>query len=202
MKARSGHLILAVMIVICLQQGVYAGSIWAKRGRNMKKIYADDTARQIGDILTITIAEKSNTTSTIKRELNKTTEHSIGFSGEVGKFADVGDFGFTAASENDLTGKTKLTDARDFVDDITVQVVDIMPNGNLVVYGTREREISGDTQVIEVSGIVRPSDIPFTNIIKSDRVADFKIINKTGGISDIYNKPGWFGTILNIIWPF
>jgi flagellar L-ring protein precursor FlgH len=68
--------------------------------------------------------------------------------------------------------------------------------------GTRERNIAGDIQTIEVSGIVRPSDILFNNTVMSSQVADFRIVTKNKGISAPYTSPGWLGRIFDIIWPF
>ena len=179
-----------------------AGSIWAKRDKNMKAIYADDVARQIGDVLTITITENSTVDNKAKRDMKKETDRSTIFNGELGNFADLGEFGMAAESDNELKSKADYKDERKFVDNITVVVVDILPNRNLVVLGTRNRDISGDTQTIEVSGIVRPSDVTFDNKVKSEQVADFRIVSRNGGISAPYTKPGWLGSILDIIWPF
>lgn len=179
-----------------------AGSIWAKRDKNMRAIYADDVARQIGDVLTITITENSKVDNKAKRDMKKETDRSTIFNGDLGNFADLGEFGMSAGSDNELKSKADYKDERKFADNITVVVVDILPNGNLVVLGTRNRDISGDTQTIEVSGIVRPSDISFDNKVKSERVADFRIVSKNGGISAPYTKPGWLEGILNVVWPF
>ena len=179
-----------------------AGSIWAKRDKNMKAIYADDVARQIGDVLTITIAENSKVDNKAKRDMKKETDRSTIFNGDLGNFADLGEFGMTAQSGNELKSKADYKDERKFVDNITVVVVDILPNRNLVVLGTRNRDISGDTQIIEVSGIVRPSDVSFDNKVKSEQVADFRIVSRNGGVSAPYTKPGWLGSILDIVWPF
>jgi len=179
-----------------------AGSIWAKRDKNMKAVYADDVARRIGDVLTITITENSTVDNKAKRDLKKETGRSTIFDGKLGNFADLGEFGMSAESDNELKSKADYKDERKFVDNITVVVIDILPNDNLVVLGTRNRDISGDTQTIEVSGIVRPSDISFDNKVKSERVADFRIVSRNGGVSAPYTKPGWLGSILDIVWPF
>jgi len=179
-----------------------AGSIWAKRDKNMKVIYADDVARQIGDVLTIKITENSKVDNKAKRDMKKETDRSTIFNGDIGKLMDLGEFGMAAQSGNELKSKADYKDERKFVDNITVVVVDILPNRNLVVLGTRNRDISGDTQIIEVSGIVRPSDVSFDNKVKSEQVADFRIVSRNSGISAPYTKPGWFGSILDIVWPF
>ncbi len=179
-----------------------ADSIWAKRGKNMRDLYTDDVARQIGDILTIKISEDSKIDNKAKRDMNKDTDRSTVFNGELGKFADIGEFGMTATSGNKLNSKADYKDERKFVDSITVVVIDVLPNRNLLVMGTRNRNIGGDIQTIEVSGIVRPSDIAFDNTVKSEQVADFRIVSKNGGVSAPYTKPGWLGRLLDLIWPF
>ena len=179
-----------------------AGSIWAKRSKDMKAIYADDVARQIGDVLTIKITEDSKVDNKAKRDLQKEADRSTTFNGELGKFADIGDMGVSAGSDNKLKSKADFKDERSFVDSVTVVVMDILPNRNLVVMGTRTRNIAGDIQTIEISGIVRPSDVAFDNTVKSEKVADFRIVSKNSGISAPYNRPGWLGRIFDIIWPF
>jgi len=179
-----------------------AGSIWAKRNQNMRAVYADDVARQIGDVLTIKITENSTVDNKAKRDMKKETDRSTIFNGDVGGFADLGEFGMSAESDNELKSKADYKDERKFADSITVVVMDILPNRNLVVLGTRNRNISGDIQTIEVSGIVRPSDVAFDNSVKSERVADFRIVSRNDGVSAPYTKPGWLGSIFDIIWPF
>jgi len=179
-----------------------AGSIWAKRDKNMKAIYADDVARQIGDVLTIKISEDSKVDNKAKRDMQKETDRSSSFNGKLGNLADLGDFGMAANSDNELKSKADYKDERKFEDSITVVVVDILPNRNLIVMGTRNRDIGGDIQTIEVSGIVRPSDVAFDNTVRSEQVADFRIVSKNGGVSSPFTKPGWLGRIFDIIWPF
>jgi len=194
--------ILCFFLVLFVADCAQAGSIWAKRDKKDRKLYADDTARNIGDVLTIKITEESTVDNTADRNLDKKTDRSNTFNGDVGGLADLGEFGLSAESSNTLKSTAKYKDERSFVDSITVTVVDIQPNGNLVVMGTRNRNIGGDTQIIEVSGIVRPSDIAFDNTIKSQQVADFRIVSKNGGIAEPYTRPGWLGRIFDIIWPF
>jgi flagellar L-ring protein precursor FlgH len=192
-------LIISILLSAACSQ---AGSIWAKRNKNMRAVYADDVARQIGDVLTIKITENSTVDNKAKRDLKKETDRSTIFNGDVGNFADLGEFGVAAQSDNSLKSKADYKDERKFADSITVVVVDILPNRNLVVLGTRNRNISGDIQTIEVSGIVRPSDIVFDNTVRSEQVADFRIVSRNEGVSAPYTKPGWLGSIFDIIWPF
>ena len=196
--------ILWIIVVFFLLFGVTctkADSIWAKRDKNMKILYADDVAHRIGDVLTIKITEDSKVDNKAKRDLQKETDRSTTFNGVMGNFADLGEFGMSAASDNELKGKADYKDERSFIDSITVVVMDVLPNRNLVVMGNRYRNIAGDIQTIEVSGIIRPSDIAFDNTIMSEQVADFRIVTRNAGVSAPYTKQGWLGGIFDIIWP-
>lgn len=182
-----------------------AGSIWAKRDKNMRSLYADDVARRIGDILTIKITEDSKIDNKAKRDLKKETDKSSNFNGELNIdhiLPSIPGFTMEAESTNELKSKADYKDERSFVDRVTVVVVDILPNDNLVVTGTRDRKIAGDIQNIEVSGIVRPSDIAFDNTVRSEQVANFRIVTKHGGVAAPYTRPGWLGRIFDIVWPF
>ncbi len=195
-----------VVFLLILSANVEAGSIWARRGKNMRDLYADDVARYIGDVLTIKITEASKVDNKSKRDLKKETSRSTTFNGEVGEIfetglIDLGEFGMSASSSNELKGKADYKDERKFTDSITVVVVDVLPNGNLVVMGSRNRNIAGDVQTIDVSGIVRPSDIAFDNTIQSEQIAEFRIISRNKGVAEPYNKQSWLGRIFDVIWP-
>jgi len=204
-----GLLVVVFFSSTCSQ----AGSIWAKRDKNMKDLYADDVARQIGDILTIKITEDSKVDNKAKRDMKKETDRSTTFSGGP-NFTSKGTldkllpeqllpgFDMSSSSDNELKSKADYKDERKFVDQVSVVVMDILPNNNLIVMGTRSRNIAGDIQTIEVSGIVRPSDVAFDNTVKSEKVADFRIVTKNSGVSAPYTKPGWLGKIFDTIWPF
>ncbi len=213
----NNRIILALVLsvfLLCSAACSQAGSIWARRDKNMRDLYADDVARNIGDVLTIEITEKSKLVNKAEKKLSKTTNRSIDFDGgpTLGSGSKTFDrlmpeplipgFDFAAESSNTLNSKAESKDDRSFIDFITVVVIDILPNGNLVVIGTRNRNIAGDIQAIEVSGIVRPSDIAFDNTVKSERVANFCIVTRNKGVAEAFNSPGWLGRVLDIVWPF
>src|SRR3989304_6634294 len=198
-----------LLLILCPTNCSNAGSIWAKRDKNMKELYADDVAHQIGDILTIKITEDSKVDNKAKRDLKKEIDKSTTFNGELGIVTPnynllprIPGFTMSAESTNELKSKADFKDERSFVDRITVVVVDVLPNGNLVVIGTRNRNIAGDIKPMEVSGVVRPSDIASDNTVKSEQVADFRIITRNSGIAAPFNKPGWLGRIFDILCPF
>ena len=202
MRNKTILMFVLMYFLFCLSDYACGGSIWAKRDRNMKDPYTDDVARQVGDVLTIIINEESKVDNKAKRDLSKKTNRSITFDGKIGNFGDLGEFGTSAKSDSELKGKADFKDERSFEDRITVVVQDVLPNGNLVIHGTRHRDIADDKQVIEVSGVVRVSDIEFDNTVRSEQVANFSIITKNAGVAEPYNRPGWLGRIFDILWPF
>jgi len=200
--------IIAIIVLagaFVMTDSLYAGAMWAKRDKNLTALYADDVARSIGDVLTITIMEDSKVDNKAKRDLQKETGRSSDFNGELNidhLLPSIPGFSMEAESSNEMTSKADFKDERSFEDSISVVVVDILPNRNLVVIGSRDRNIAGDVQTIEVSGIVRPSDIAFDNTVRSEQVANFQIVTKNSGIAAAYTQTGWFGRIFDVVWPW
>lgn len=201
------------MLVLAVLAGpVLADSIWAKGNRRTRALVADDVARDVGDILTIIIAERSVIDQTTSRSGEKKTSRTAKSSGTLDLANVVGAVGdhifdfpkidFSSSSTHKFEGDADYGTDRSMIDQITVTVHDVQPNGNLVVIGTRTREVAGDKQVIQVSGVVRPSDISFGNTVASERVAEFHIVHKTSGFENRYTKPGWLTRFVNLINPF
>ena len=189
-----------------------AGSIWARATRRGQMPYADDTARDIGDLLTIVINERSVIENETNRNLEKKDERSANVSSNIdllrglntltGKLFSIPDMNLQSSAESKFEGKADYDTDRTMTDKITVTVEDVLPNGNLVILGTRQRDVDGEAQIIQVSGIVRPSDIAFDNTVPSHKVAEFHVVFKNTGHENRFTKPGWLAWILNVLNPF
>jgi len=84
---------------------------------------------------------------------------------------------------------------------ITAKVIEVMPNGNLIVEGRKEVTIEKEKRFIILSGMVRPEDIEFDNTISSSKVADARIeYTGTGVISD-KQSPGVLHRIFDWVYP-
>ena len=205
------NIVLTMVMVFLITNVSPAGSIYAKRSRNSKSYYADDTAKNVGDILTILVSEISEIENETERKLEKSTSRSASWDGEIGLehklipgSPELPSFNVSDStkSNNKLDGKSEFTDEREITDRVSVVVEDVQPNGNLVVIGQIQRKVAGDKQTINISGIVRPSDISYSNTVKSEQVANFNMVIENDGVSETYNKVGWLGKILDFIWPF
>ena len=85
---------------------------------------------------------------------------------------------------------------------ITAKVIDVKPNGSLYIMGTREIRVNSETQIIALSGLIRPTDISPDNTMLSSNIADLKIdYLGTGAISD-KQRPGWLSRAADFVWPF
>jgi flagellar L-ring protein precursor FlgH len=199
---------LAVLAVLVLTSAAMGGSIWAKASAR-RVPHKDDTARKIGDILKIIIDERTTIDNETTRELSKAATHAANASGELtlpylisllspnrnwkSPVTDLDmslDFKREADTESTYEQKDVLTD------EITVTVADVLPNGNLVVVGSRQRDASGDSRIVQVSGVVRPSDVTFANSVSSKSVAEFKIVFKKKGVEQNYTQQSIFDKVL------
>jgi flagellar L-ring protein precursor FlgH len=201
-----GLLLVGVCVLALFGDDCRAGSIYAKRSQNSKPFYSDDKAYRIGDVLTIIIVEDHKVDNKVERDLERQSSRLIELGSSDLKvehiLPSVPSVRLKTGSSKSLEGRADYKDERTIEDRITVVVQDIHPNGNLVVLGTRVREISGDKQTLQVSGIVRPSDVTFENTVRSEQVANFNLVAISDGVSGNYNNPGWLGKILDKLWPF
>jgi flagellar L-ring protein precursor FlgH len=77
-----------------------------------------------------------------------------------------------------------------------------LPNNNLKIVGSREVLVNHETQMIILSGIIRPRDIDDDNIILSTFISGAKIAYSGSGIVNDRQRPGWLANLLNSVWPF
>ena len=85
---------------------------------------------------------------------------------------------------------------------LVVAVMDLLPNGNMVIGGRRQRVVSGELRTLVISGIVRPLDIRPDNTIRSQFIANFRVDYLGKGPESEFTNQGWFGKTLNALWPF
>jgi flagellar L-ring protein precursor FlgH len=205
-------IIMILMCVSAIADDCLAGSIWAKRNLQSKPLYSDDKAFQVGDILTIIVKEELDVETETSRDLSNRSKREINFTDD-DELYDKFPFnilpripGITeniqAESSKSQGSSSDYEDKRTIEDRITVVVEDVHPNGNLVVIGTRIRNIARDSVTIQLSGIVRPRDVSFDNTIRSEQIANFKLVTINDGVSENYNQPGWLARILDGLWPF
>lgn len=199
---------LGVCAVLALAGTGSAQNLWAE-ARHPRALIADHRASQIGDILTVTINEAHK----IKNE------DKVDRSNQTNLAARLEDFTLSdKVFANNVLPKVDVRQARSMVGDakqeqdssvqasVAVIVVDVQPNGNLVVAGQRLVVVDDEEKTLRISGIVRPLDIDRSNRVNSMNVADARVaITGTGGNTRMTTR-GPVGTLFDTLiwaaWPF
>jgi len=179
-----------------------AESIWHRRAPTAAFLYGDNVASRVGDSLTVLIADQSSFKKKGERQMDKSSAHKGSLSMDVGHWSLSQPVGTKQSSSREFKSSSEYNSSRQFVDSISVTVVDRLPNGNLVIAGRSERHIADELVITILTGIIRPEDISGSNTIPSTRVARLNIFYQTSGVSNAYMNQGWANRILNFIWPF
>jgi len=184
---------------------VPTGSLWSQ---STDSLFQDIKARKVGDLLTITVSEQSQARKTALTE----TERGGGLSADFNFSGVTTPTGQTAGgpyafeyginSKKDFTGEGVTSKSDSMTAYMTVTVVDVLPNKNLVVRGSRWTKVNNEMQQIVLEGIVRPMDITRNNTVLSQNVADAKIYFVGKGQLTQHQKPGWLGQIIDFVSPF
>lgn len=185
------------------------GSIWRDEAP-LLDLFADQKARTVGDIVTIKIAESSAATN----KASTATDRSSSLSASVDAFFNAekrfpanqpffNPFAKIAGGlDSDFEGNGTTKRSGDLNAYITALVTQVLPNGNLVVTGSREVLINNENQIIELTGVVRPRDISADNQVLSTYIADARISYSGTGVINERQKPGWLTSIVMKVWPF
>ncbi len=166
----------------------------------------DIKPRHIGDMLTVTLQERTDATKTANTETKKETDLAIASATLLGAPITARDREILAtklASTYDFKGESDSDQSNSLTGSVTVTVVDVLANGNLVVQGEKWININQGDEYIRLRGIVRASDINPDNTISSERVANAQIEYSGQGTFADSNEPGWLTKFFNSKWmPF
>ena len=148
---------------------VEAKSLWVDGGT--MSLYADKKARNVGDILTIVINESTTQTATKSRTNSKSGSISVGTGTGIFDFIRA----FSASGGDNFQADGSATDTSRYSGQITVTVVEVLPNDNMIVEGTQSIWQNRDEHKITLRGIIRRDDVTMYNTVPSTKVADASI---------------------------
>ncbi|WKZ13496.1 MAG: flagellar basal body L-ring protein FlgH [Gammaproteobacteria bacterium] len=181
-----------------------AGSGAIYRPTTSIALFEDVKARRVGDTLTIKLAERTQASKSASTDATKET------STDTGSPVLLGDT-VTRNGDNilnnqwettqDFEGRGSSSQSNRLDGNITVTVADVLPNGNLVVRGEKWLTLNQGEEYVQISGIVRPTDIGPDNSVPSFKVADARITYSGTGFLNDANRPGLLARFFMKLWP-
>ncbi len=182
------------------------GSLWVNKSGSM---FEDAIASRVGDTVIVDIIENSSSKMDVNTDSSRKTAMEIGvphfnFSGNESNFgAFPGDTNLVGTDfSNTFAGEAKSDRSGQVTASIAARITEVLPNGNLSIFGRRAMKVNNEVQYITVSGVIRPQDISAANRVKSTYLADSRIEYYGKGALADKQKPGWGTRLIDNLWPW
>ncbi len=173
------------------------------RPNNTVYLFEDRKPRVVGDLLTIQINENTNASQTANSSSEKKTSVTATLpkiSGVLGH--GINGLNLNAGGDNAYNGTGQTASTGVFTGTITVTVIEVLANGNLVVAGDKQIGIRQNSDSLRFTGVVDPALIQPGNVISSTQVADARLDYRGGGYIEEAQIQGWLGRFFNSWSPF
>ena len=194
MKLRTLWIILFVLLLLPFTIKLKADDF----GQN-QSLFTDIKAHKVGDILTVIISERNKSANQVSNKTEKTSKMNTSGGPGTGSLDFFPMFGAESESKNSFDGKGESFRNNSLTARMSVTVVEVRPNGDLVIEGSRTLGISNDKETITLTGVVRQKDISPDNAVNSFQIADAQINHTGKGASTSGSRPGIFTRILHWI---
>jgi len=183
------------------------GSLWSSSSGSL---VSDHKAMNVGDIVTITIAEKSSASKQATTSSNRDSTITAGIPNFFGleNAPFIADYGINlnelvnANFADQFEGSGKTVRSGDLSASLSTQVIDVYPNGNFKIRGGKEVMVNDEVQIIYLTGIVRPVDITAANTVDSNKILNARITYTGRGPVADKQEPGWLTRTIDNVWPF
>lgn len=180
------------------------GSIYQPTAYGNYPLFEDRRPRNVGDIVTIVIQEKTNAAKSVDTSTNRNGSSSmnIGIAPAILP-TDLGaKQNFQTSSGNKSDGKGSSSATNVFSGTLTTTVIGVLPNGNLQIAGEKQIAINRGSEYVRFSGVVDPRSITGSNTVSSTQVADARIEYRSKGVMDEVQTMGWLQRFFLNIAPF
>lgn len=160
-------------------------------------LFSDIKAHKVGDILSVNIYENTQATNKTETKTEKSGQFSTDGGPGTGLLDFIPLFGAEGQNQNSFDGKGENLRNRNLRARMSVTVVAVKENGDLVVEGSRTVGISNDRETLTLSGVIRQRDINPDNSVNSYLIADAQIIYRGKGAINDGSRPGPIMRFLN-----
>ena len=180
------------------------GSLWTPSSR-LSDMARDVRAAQVDDLVTILVAENASAVSTGTTKTSRASSVNSSITGLAGPQKAAGTLAnlVNANSATSLNGQGTTTRTTTLNATLTARVTKQLPNGYLVVEGTKIVQVNGEKQTVTIRGVVRPADLAVDNSIQSNRLAQMEVnIDGKGVVNDAIHRPFFLYRLLLGLLPF
>ena len=165
------------------------------------RLFEDRRANAVGDILTININETTAASKKSGSSASRNGTNNLSLAAESSGVSRV-DATLAAKSAGTFAGKGDSASNNAFTGIITVTVIEVLPNGNLLVSGEKQIGINQGSEFVRFSGVVNPLWLTAANAISSTRVADARLEYRGNGYVDEAQTMGWLSRFFLSVLPF
>lgn len=159
-------------------------------------LFSDQKANRQGDAITILVVESTQASNNSETNAGRKSDVGFAFSGGIDKTA-LPNVDLNVGSNNDFSGKGSTQTTGNIRTKISATVDTVLANGNLVIRGSKKITINGEEQMIQIKGIVRPSDISPDNAVLSYNISNAELSFEGNGIIDNAQRPGLLTKLLH-----
>ncbi|HUA20073.1 MAG TPA: flagellar basal body L-ring protein FlgH [Bryobacteraceae bacterium] len=180
------------------------GSLWSPNAA-FANLGMDLKASRVDDLVTIVVNETFSAVATgdVKTQRQSTAQSAITAAGGVTRAAGPLANLLNSNTQTQLQGTGSTSRGAVLTANMSARVTQVLPNGYLVIEGTKRVQVSSENQVVTVRGVIRPVDLDPTNSIASNRIAQMEIqVNGKGVIGDSIHRPNFLYRLLLGILPF
>ncbi len=180
------------------------GSLWGAPA-TLADLAADVRARSVDDIVTIVVSEQATAVSAGQTKTSRASSANAAITSAAGPLSAAGRFAnlLNANSAQTLTGDGTTSRQSNLTAVLSARVSDVLPNGYLVVEGSKTTLVNSENQVITVRGVVRPADLSNSNTVQSGSLAQLELkINGKGVVNDAIRRPNFLYRLLLGLLPF
>lgn len=185
------------------------GSLWNEvQARRLMGLEAG--ARQVGDLVTVLLLEETSTSIDANTDLARDSSASAAIEALLGAEKTItaahpdmgGQISVGGGIGTGFTGGGGTSRGSAISTMLTCEVIEVLPNGNLRLWGYKKVRVNRETQYVVITGVVRPRDIQMDNTVVSDRLSEAEFEVTGSGVVADKQGPGVLSRILDRLWPF
>jgi flagellar L-ring protein precursor FlgH len=169
-----------------------------------RPLFEDHRARLVGDTLTVQIVERVSASAKSTSSVEKTGSVDASLSALPGIAANsftTPRASATGSATNTFSGKGGTENENNFSGTITATVIDVLPNGHLIIAGEKQIGVNQNVDVLRFSGQVDPRAIQTGNSVQSAQIANVRVEQRGRGAQAEAQRIGWLGRFFLSVLP-